>query len=468
MTRSLTEAIAIVNQDAARFFDEALIDEDCREFKPFLRHRKLPPRAIILNFLRQVLAGNTSCQHVRMAEGVSFSASAYCRGRQNIPLEILEKLQRRICGVAAHAGELWCQRRTILLDGTECSMPDTAELREHFGYGPNQKDGLGFPSAHHLCVFNHTTGMLLEMITGKRCANDLGGVPKIFPALRKNDVLVGDRGFGYFVTLSLCRANEMDAVLRLKDTLVDFTPHRPHDDYRPQKRVKGVKQRRRKGKGKPNRNQKGTPKTKWIRSLGEQDQIVVYRKPLEPSATVSKERWETLPQEMEVRETRFRVARKGWRTEEITLISTLLDPVEFPKEKLLALYLARWKIEGNIRCLKQTLKMDVLKGKSVDVVKKELVMHAIAYNLVQLVRMEASKAKDVAPDRISFIDALRWLLNDQNRPHLRRLVANPLRIGRYEPRSVKRRPKPFPWLTRPRQQIKAEVAANFHLQRLAA
>lgn len=459
---SLADAIALVNQDAATFFDADLIEADCSAFGHCFRHRKLSPRNLVLHFLRQVMVGNTSCTHVSQFGDAVFTPSAYCRARQALPLEVIESLQLRTAAAMSGGGGTWCGRRTVLLDGTSCSMPDTDELREHFGYPGGQKPGLGFPSAHVLCLFNHATGLLLENIVAPRATNDLEGLPDILRFMREEDVLVADRAFGCFVAMALCRRRNADAVLRLNThVLVDFTPERPHDSECRNK-VLGSKRRRAKRKAKG--AAKGLPKSRWVRRLGELDQVVAYRKARTKSAIISEEEWESLPEEIEVREIRFRVDKKGWRPEEITLVTTLLDAARFPKEKIIELYLARWRVEGNIRDLKQTLKMDTLKGKSVDVVKKEIAMHAIAYNLIQLVRMASAKRRGLAPDRIGFADAMRWLSGSRSMAMLAKLVVNKLRPGRFDVRAVKRRAKPHDFLTRPRWEIKAEILSKIEAQ----
>ncbi len=160
-----------------------------------------------------------------------------------------------------------------------------------------------------------------------------------------------------------------------------------------------------------------------------------------------------MPDSIKVRQLRFAIALPGSRTREVTLVTTVLDPRRYPAEELAQLYFDRWQVEVNLRHLKQTLHLDVLRSKTVDGIKKELCRIALAYNLVRLVMVEAARRQEVAPDRISFIDALRWLSHARPGEPLRKLKVHRLR-HRLEPRVRKRRPKQYPLMNRPRAELR--------------
>ena len=164
--------------------------------------------------------------------------------------------------------------------------------------------------------------------------------------------------------------------------------------------------------------------------------------------------WATLPATLLVRELRFLTSQRGHRTRVITLVSTLLDPETYPASELAELYLKRWQIEVNFRHLKTTMKMEILHCKTVEGVLKELHMFAIAYNLVRLVMLKAAGEQNVPLDRISFIDALRWLRDAEADTLLNALVVNPARPNRLEPRVIKRRMKKFTLMERPRRDLR--------------
>jgi len=131
-------------------------------------------------------------------------------------------------------------------------------------------------------------------------------------------------------------------------------------------------------------------------------------------------------------------------------VTTLLDAEAYPASALAELYMMRWRVEENLKSLKQTMKMDVSKCTTVDGVLKELTMYAVAYNLVRLSMCEAGERQEVAVDRVSFLDTLRWLREAEEGEEMPELVVNPLRPGRYEPRVRKRRPKQYPVMKKPR------------------
>src|SRR5205807_2181573 len=148
---------------------------------------------------------------------------------------------------------------------------------------------------------------------------------------------------------------------------------------------------------------------------------------------------------------------RGHRTRVITLVTTLLDPVAYPATALAELYLSRWQIEINFRHLKTTMGLEILHCQSVAGVLKEMYMFAIAYNLVRLVMLEASRRQKVPLERISFIDALRWLRDANTDTRLTELVTNPKRPDRLEPRVLKRRLKEYTLMKKPRHEMRQDL-----------
>jgi hypothetical protein len=266
---------------------------------------------------------------------------------------------------------------------------------------------------------------------------------ELHPQLQAGDVLVADRGFCSFTHLALLLQRGAHGLLRVHQrTIVDFTPHRPH-------RVPGQK-----GKA----NIKGRPAARWLKQLGATDQLVEWFKPVMRPLWMTVEQFATLSQSITVRELRYNIHEKGFRPQQITLVTTLLDQTRYPLEVLADLFLQRWQIETNFAHLKTTMKMDVLKCKTVDGVLKELHVFALVYNLVRQVMLQAAQRQEVDLQRISFIDALRWLQTAQPHQPLSNLVVNPHRPNRREPRVRKRRPKSYPLMTKPRRQLKKDLA----------
>src|SRR5207244_401806 len=178
-----------------------------------------------------------------------------------------------------------------------------------------------------------------------------------------------------------------------------------------------------------------------------------YARAVERPASLRRADFDAWPQTLAARERRFRSRQRGRRTRVATLVTTLLDPRRYPAAALAELSEQRWQIETNLRHLKTTMKMEVLPCHTVEGVLKELAMFALAYNLVRLVMLEASRRQQVPLDRISFIDALRWLRTAAPGTVLPDLVTNPRRPHRIEPRVLKRRQKEYARMTKPGRQL---------------
>ena len=427
----------------AQQLDRPEILDACRQVKHTWRTCLLDPVAIIHLFLNQILHGNTAINHVVRISGFSFTGSAYCQARSRLPLALFRELLRRVAEKlrpVVDDTETWHGHRVFVADGSSFSMPDTPELQEHFGQPSEQQPGCGFPVAHLLALFHVGTGMLMEVVTAPLCTHDMSGVTQIHPKLRKDDILLGDRGFCSFAHLALLLARGAQGVFRIHQRqIVDFTPHRVH--VRPSHR-KGTK---------------GLPHSRWVRGLGLTDQVVAWLKPKDRPEWMTSEQYASLPAELIVRELRYRTGRAGFRVREVTLVTTLVDEELYPLEELAELYRKRWEVEGNLKALKTTMKMDVLRCETVAGVSKELLMFALVYNLVRLVMLEASRRQEVPLDRISFVDALRWLKEARPGVALPKLVVNPDRTGRAEPRVRKRRPKQYPLMTKPRSELRKSL-----------
>jgi IS4 transposase len=191
--------------------------------------------------------------------------------------------------------------------------------------------------------------------------------------------------------------------------------------------------------------------------LAKHDQIVQWIKPRTRPVWMSVQLHELLPATLLVREIRYLIPSKGQRTCCVTIATTLLDPVLYPKSEIRWLYQTRWEVETHFRQLKTTMQMRVLKCKTVDGVKKELLAFALAYNLVRLAMVEAATRQNVDIERISFIDTLRWLISAAPGDPMPDLVINPLRDDRHEPRVLKRRTKQYDLMNKPRKALQKRL-----------
>jgi len=443
MVTSILAALARIKADVAQLLQAEAIEDICRQIGYTWRERALGPVGTIHAFLLQVLHGNTACDHVPHLVGGRFTGEAYARARIRLPLELFDRLLSLVCqalGACHDEAARWLGHHVWFLDGSGCSMPDTPELQQEFGQPGNQRKGCGFPVAHLLTLFHAGTGMLQKVLVAPLRTHDLAQAWMTHRELKPGDVLVADRGFCSYAHLAQLVQAGLHGVMRLhQKILVDFRIGRMHMPPRPFPKLKGAA---------------GLPRSQWVKWLGHCDQLVEYFKPARLPKWMTAEAYAALPSSIIVRELRYSVSQPGFRTREITLVTTLLNPVQYPAEELAQLYFDRWRIEVNLRHLKQTLHMDVLRCKTVAGVHKELRMLALVYNLVRLIMLEAARQQRVDAERISFIDALRWLTTVRPGQSLCTLIVNPRRLGRFEPRVRKRRPKQYPLMKRPRHELK--------------
>ena len=417
--------------------DEAIL-QAVAETGHVWRDRKLNPLTTIRLFLLQILFGNTACNHVPHLAAMDVTGSAYCEARGRLPLEALQTLLSRATTKMAECVQgtgLWLSHRLFLVDGSSFSMPDTDELREHFGQSGQQAAGCGFPTAHWLALVHFGSGLFQKVIASALRTHDLSGAVELHPELQAGDVLVGDRAFCSFAHLALLMSRGVHGLMRAHQKLIiDFTPGREHAVP---------------GQGK-NENKLGKPRSRWIQKLGPRDQVVEWFRPVEIPAWLSAEAFANLPTTLRLRELQYDVARPGFRVRQVTLVTTLLDPRMYRVDLLAEAYGLRWTIETNFAHLKTTMGMDVLRCQTVRGVMKELTMFLLVYNLVRMTMREAARRQGVPCDRISFVDALRWLATARPGDPLPDLIVNPLRPGRVEPRACKRRPKPYDLMNKPR------------------
>jgi hypothetical protein len=404
------------------------------------RQRELPRVAVFWAFLGQVLLRGASCrwaltrlQADAVARGrrpMGESTSAYCQARVALPLVWLQTLFAALGRwfEPRSKGE-WFGRIVRLFDATGFSMPDTAENRRRWPYAGGQKRGCGFPTGKLVGLFCLHTGRLLAFAQRSWKTHDLALARQLLHRLHAGEVLVADRAYcGWFFLVQLL-AQKVDFVIRL--------------------------------------HQGRTVRSRRFRSWQE-----AWKKPQRPPGQ-SPRSWKKRPQELLVRLVRFQVQVRGFRTQSVIVVTSLLDEKAFSDSAIAELYARRWQVELHYRQLKTNLSLDVLRGLSPQIIERELWMHAIAFNLVRALLLEASLAHDVPVERLSFkgaLDALqawgdRALHTRRHRALARRtLLARvaadqvPLRPGRSEPRARKRRQKDYQLLSRPRHLMRVSAS----------
>ena len=439
MAVTIAKVVARFKKDVGEALSPEVIRAVCEDLDYVHRKRLLDPVNTVNAFLTQVLHGNVACTALPHLAGQDFSASAYCRARGRLPLALFENLfdcvSHGLYDDKQTAG-LWLGHRVWTLDGSSFSMADEPELQKYFGQPGGQKTGCGFPVAHLLTLFHAGAGFLQRTILAPLRTHDMANAARMIPEMGDDDILLGDRGFASFVHLAMISAAKRHAVFRChQKQIVNFRPHRRH-------RISS-------------KDPAGLPTSRWLKRLGKHDQLVEYIKQSKPD-WMSDEEFAAIPETLVVRELRVKI-KIDCRVKTITIVTTLLDPERYPARAIAMLYGQRWEIETNLRHLKTTMRLEVLHCRTVVGIKKEVAMFALVYNLVRLVMLEASRRQKVLLSRISFIDALRWLRSATPETPLRDLVVNPHRPGRIEPRAVKRRPKEYDRLNKPRKQLRNTI-----------
>jgi hypothetical protein len=440
MQGNIARIVAQFKQSWSQELEDEAIRVVCREAGHSWRERELGPVTTVKMFLLQVLFGNVACNFVPHLAGKDVTGSAYCEARARLPLVALQSLLTRATtkmAECARGAGLWLGHRLLIVDGSSFSMPDTRELRCHFGQSGQQAAGLA--------LVHFGSGLFQRVIAGPLRTHDLSGAARLHPELAAGDVLLGDRAFCSFAHLALLVEQRIEAVMRAHQRwIVDFRPGRPFAVPH----------------GGKNENKKGLPRSRWIERLGVRDQLVEWFRPVAVPDWMSAESFAALPAILRVRELQYTLARPGFRVRQVTLVTTLLDSQRYTKQHLAEAYGLRWTIETGFDHLKTTMNMNVLRCKSVSGVMKELTIFLLVYNLVRMTMCEAARRQGVPIERISFVDALRWLATAHVGDPLPDLVINPLRPGRLEPRAVKRRPKQYPLLNQPRHVLIQQLTSQ--------
>jgi hypothetical protein len=423
-----------------------------RDCQVTFRERIFSPLITVSTFLTQVLDPDHSMRQAvarliahRAAAGLpacSPDTRAYSKARQRLSEHVWAELTRRTGrDIMLDAPAPWCWRgRNVkVVDGSTLSMPDTPANQQAYPQPTSQKPGLGFPVLRIVALFSLAVGTVLDMAIGPWKGKQTGETAlfrTLHHHLADGDVLLADRYFCGYFHLALVQERGADVVMRLHQLR--------HFDFRRGRR------------------------------LGAGDHIVSWHKPSQRPDWMDEATYARLPATLTIRELRIRVPHKNGRSRTILVATTLLDAVEYPKQAIAELYRQRWHAELDLRSLKTILQMDVLRCRTPAMVRKEIWVHLLVYNLIRKVMAQAAWEHDVPPRRISFKGTLQTLnafseplrtCDPQNlEPLCRRLLAAVAthRVGnrpdRVEPRAKKRRAKPYRLLNKPRDQArKAEI-----------
>jgi len=393
-------------------------------------------------FVWQVLDPNRSCRSVvrqvqalfqlKQGPSVDEDTSAYCQARSRLPLERLQAAWQAAAAKAQQLTQGWgtlAGRSVKAVDGSTLLLADTPKNRKLYPQTARQKRGCGFPLLKLVILFGLDSGAILDLVYGNKRQSERGLFARLWDRLKPNDIVLADRGFGDYPTLVNLKERGVDLVARLHQSRkVDF---------------------------------------RKSQSLGPQDGLFVWKKSPHRSPYISKRAWRKLPDTLTVRIVRFKVPRPGFRPEQITLVTTLLDPKVYSAQALTQIFLRRWRLELCLDDLKTTLGMEHLRTQSPDMVHRELAAFLLAHNLIRCLTAEAARTHSVDLTRLSFkgtidtLDAFSQAIARARQPWRKRRLRTrlleviaadlvPLRNGRREPRVRKRRPKDYPLMNLPR------------------
>jgi hypothetical protein len=407
------------------------------------------PTVTVWVFLAQCLSPDHSCRDAvaqliawLVASGqraCSAQTGAYCQARDRLPEEACQRLARDTgCQVDedAPASWRWLGHRVLDVDGSTITMADTAANQQEYPQQRGQTRGCGFPIARIVVVFALAVGTVVDAALGKYQGKQTGEnslFRTLHDLLREGDVVLADRYFSGWFDLALLWQRGVHSVVRKHQM-------RP-TDFRTGQR------------------------------LGPGDQVVCWYKPPRPD-WMSQKDYDALPDFLRLREVRVQVELKGFRTKVLVVVTTLLDPEQYPAAEIAKLYRRRWQAELNLRSLKVVLQMDHLRCKTPHRVRNEFNMHLTAYNLIRKVMAIAAFKAGVEPWTVSFKGTLQTMarllpLLHANVPvadwcdALLEAIATHVvgdRPDRYEPRVKKRRPKKYKYMREPRENYKRRAA----------
>ncbi|MBN3926209.1 IS4 family transposase [Nostoc sp. NMS4] len=427
---------------------ESVIEQALTELKIKYYQRLFDPIVTLWAFLSQVLDTDKSCHNAvskviaylacQRVEIPSTDTSAYCQARSRLPEKLLEKLFNQSGqSLEKRVGKehLWCGRNVKVIDGSTVSMPDTLENQKEYPQPNTQKAGCGFPIAKIGVIFSLATGAAVALCIDVLNTHDIKLARQLYQFLNPLDILLGDRAFCAYADMVAIKKINCDAVFR---------------------KHQARKTSMRKGK-----------------IIGDCDKLVTWYKPKICPKGLSQDEFDALPQTITVREIYYYIVIPGFRTERVSVITTLLDKATYSTLDIVGLYGKRWDVELDLRHLKTTLGMDVLRCKTPSMVRKEIYVYLLAYNLLRSLMWSAGNTYGTPPLRLSlqgtrhhlnnFIPQLLAAHNTKRleiyRTLLKVIVHKTVsdRPGRSEPRVRKRRPKAYPLMTKPRRELRKQL-----------
>lgn len=431
--------------DALTFFNQLTSNELLHQAELYLpshRERLFPPTETLSMFLAQAVSDDRSCQNAvnrsaisRLVSGLpecSTATGGYCKARQRLPITM-------VCELARFTGQLidqqvvdkwrWQGRRVRIVDGTTVTLPDTPANQQRYPQIRNQKPGLGYPICQLVGITCLSSGALLDAAMcriGGKGHDEHSLLRQLLKTLKNNDIVLADAFYASYFLIAELQKRGIDVVFEQHGSRKRST------DFR-----RGKK-------------------------LGSKDHLIRLQRPQYPPAWMSQEQFDSMPHSLRVRELNVNGR---------VLVTTLCCPKTVTKQALKQLYKSRWHIELDIRHIKTTMGMDTLSCHSPDMAEKEIWVYLLAYNLIRLVMIQSALLCDIMPRQLSFKHTIQlWqayhlrLHDNEDQINLSkqfllliglRQVGN--RPGRWEPRALKRRRKPYSMLNEPRHILKQKI-----------
>jgi hypothetical protein len=364
----------------------------------------------------------------------------YCRARAKLPESLFTRLIRQVasgCEALLPTEQLWQGRHVKLVDGTTVTMPATDANQAVYPQQPQQQPGLGFPIMRLVVLLSLATGMVFGSAGGPYSGKETGETAlfrQLLDLLDRGDILLADRYFCSYFMIALLLERGVDFVTRIHQ-------HRDYDFRRGER-------------------------------LGPGDHVVEWMRPQKPS-WMDDDTYQRMPKSIRVRELQVEIDQPGFRVESLVVVTTLLDSKQYSHEEIAALYRKRWLAELDLEALKVALGMDVLRAKSPEMVRKEMGSCLLACNLIRKTMLQSALRAARSLRTMSFTAALQTVAASYTQiataspTQAARLIENAVeglggpRVGnrpnRVEPRAVKRRPKAYDLLTKPRQEARAQL-----------
>jgi len=371
-------------------------------------------------------------------------SGAYCRARAKLPVAIIRRLVVQVadgCEQQVPTAWLWKGRHHVYLaDGSTVSMPDTAANQADYPQPTTQEPGLGFPIARMVVLISLATAMIKDLAIGPYAGKETGETAllrQLLERFQSGDILLADRYYCSYFMIALLLERGIDFVVRL--------------------------------------HQARTADFRRGRRLGPGDHLVEWQRPARPE-WMDQETYERMPASIQVREVEVQVHQPGFRVDALVVVTSLTDADQYSRDDLAELYHQRWLAELDIRTIKITLGLDVLRCKSPEMVRREIWTGLLAYNLIRQTMLQAALRTGCSPRQLSFAAALQKIAASWNtilvcqdatvllliEVHLGDMATHQVgdRPDRVEPRAIKRRPKPQRLLMQPRQQARAALLAG--------